>query len=128
MKELEYPFDARYLIKKKKSLKRELLSTDTKYVEKKVAILGGSTTHDIAAIMELFLLNFGIKPEIYESEYNKYWEDVMFDNPELTEFAPDLIYIHTSNRNLYHLPQLSETAEEIDRNLSDVGRRCRFTS
>ena len=71
MKELEYPFDARYLIKKKKSLKRELLAADTKYVDKKVAVLGGSTTHDIAAMLELFLLNFGIRPEIYESEYNQ---------------------------------------------------------
>lgn len=113
MKELEYPFDARYLIKKKKSLKRELLSTDTKYVEKKVAILGGSTTHDIAAIMELFLLNFGIKPEIYESEYNKYWEDVMFDNPELTEFAPDIIYIHTTGRNIANYPAIGMSAEDV---------------
>ncbi len=100
MKELDYPFDARYLIKKKKSLKRQLLAMDTKYVDKKVAILGGSTTHDIAAMIELFLLNFGIRPEIYESEYNQYWEDVMFDNPELVAFAPDIVYIHTTNRNL----------------------------
>lgn len=114
MKELEYPFDARFLIKKKKSLKRELLSVDTKYVEKKVAILGGSTTHDIAAIMELFLLNFGIKPEIYESEYNKYWEDVMFDNPELIEFAPDIIYIHTTNRNITNYPMIGMSAEDVD--------------
>ncbi len=119
MQALEYPFDSQYIIKKKKSLKRELLSRDVKYVEKKIAVLGGSTTHDIIAVLELFLLNAGIRPSFYESEYAKYWEDVMFDNPELTEFAPDLIYIHTSNRNLYHLPQLSETAEEIDRNLSD---------
>ncbi|MBO4890107.1 MAG: HAD-IIIC family phosphatase, partial [Lachnospiraceae bacterium] len=114
MKELEYPFDARFLIKKKKSLKRELLAADTKYVEKKVAILGGSTTHDIAAIMELFLLNFGIKPEIYESEYNKYWEDVMFDNPELTEFAPDIIYIHTTNKNISNYPMIGMSAEDVD--------------
>ncbi len=71
MKELEYPFDARYLIKKKKSLKRELLAADTKYIDKKIAVLGGSTTHDIVAMLELFLLNFGIRCEFYESEYNQ---------------------------------------------------------
>ena len=113
MKELEYPFDARYLIKKKKSLKRELLAADTKYVDKKVAVLGGSTTHDIAAILELFLLNFGIRPEIYESEYNQYWEDVMFDNPELTEFAPDIIYIHTTNRNIANYPKIGMTEDDV---------------
>lgn len=114
MKELEYPFDAQYIIKKKKSIKRELLAQDKQFVEKKVAVLGGSTTHDICLILELFLLNQGIKPEIYESEYNKYWEDVMFDNPELTEFGPDLIYIFTTNRNIINFPGTGMTKEEVD--------------
>ena len=118
MQELEYPFDPQYIIKKKRSLKRELLSRDMKYVEKKIAVLGGSTTHDIIAVLELFLLNVGIKPSFYESEYAKYWEDVMFDNPELTAFGPDLIYIHTGWRNLYHLPTLQTPVEEIDRGLA----------
>lgn len=112
MKELEYPFDARYLIKKKKSLKRQLLEADTKYIDKKLAVLGGSTTHDIAAMLELFLLNFGIRCRVYESEYNQYWEDVMFDNPELTEFAPDIIYIHTTNRNISY-PHIGMTEEDV---------------
>ena len=112
MKELDYPFDSRYLIKKKKSLKRQLLALDTKFVDKKVAILGGSTTHDIAAMIELFLLNFGIRPEIYESEYNQYWEDVMFDNPELVAFAPDIVYIHTTNRNLT-FPSIGTKEEDV---------------
>ena len=112
MKELEYPFDARYLIKKKKSLKRELLASDTKYIDKKIAVLGGSTTHDIVAMLELFLLGFGIRPEIYESEYNQYWEDVMFDNPELTGFKPDIIYIHTTNRNIT-FPSIGMKEEDV---------------
>ena len=114
MKELEYPFDGRYLIKKKKSLKRELLSTDKQFTEKKIAVLGGSTTHDIAAVLELFLLNEGIKPVIYESEYAKYWEDVMFENPELKEFKPDLVYIHTTNRNITQFPKPGMAKEDID--------------
>lgn len=114
MKELEYPFDPRLIIKKKKSLKRELLESGGGFIEKKIAVLGGSTTHDIIAILDLFLLNQGIKAEFYESEYAKYWEDVMFDNPELTEFAPDLIYIHTSNRNITNYPVLSQSGEEVD--------------
>ncbi len=119
MRELEYPFDSQYIIKKKKSLKRELLGRDTQYIEKKIAVLGGSTTHDIVAVLELFLLNVGIKPSFYESEYAKYWEDVMFDNPELVDFAPNLIYVHTSFRNLRLLPTLAQSPEEIDRNLEE---------
>ena len=122
MKELEYPFDAGYLIMKKKSLKRQLLASDTKFIEKKIAILGGSTTHDIAVMLELFLLNVGIKCEIYESEYGKYWEDVMFDNPGLDDFSPDIIYIHTTNRNIA-FPNVKMTAKEVDALLESEYKR-----
>lgn len=123
MKELEYPFDTRYLIKKKKSLRRELLSANTGYIDKKIAVLGGSTTHDIVAMLELFLLNVGIRPTFYQSEYNRFWEDVMFDNPELTEFAPDIIYIHTTNRNISNYPAIGMSEEDVKGLLdSEFGR------
>ncbi len=114
MKELEYPFDPGYIIKKKKSIKRKLLENRDDFMCKRIAVLGGSTTHDIVAVLELFLLNQGIKPEFYESEYEKYWEDVMFDAPELRDFKPDLIYIHTSNRNIRSFPALSQSEEEVE--------------
>ena len=75
MKQLEYPYDSDYILRKKKAIRRELLAReDIKYIEKKIAILGGSTTSDIKQVLELFLLNYGIKPEFFESEYNKYFE------------------------------------------------------
>ena len=114
MKELEYPFDADYLLSKKKRIKKELLASDTKFIDKKVAILGGSTTANIMLIMELFLLNNGIRPTFYESEYNKYYEDAVFPNPELEEFAPDIIYVCTSNRNITTYPDLSIDRATVD--------------
>lgn len=114
MKELEYPFDSRYIIKKKRSLRRELLENATTMIEKKIAVLGGSTTHDVCAILDLFLLNQGIKATFYESEYNQYWEDIMFDNDELEAFAPDVIYIYTGIRNIRQFPSFSQGKEEIE--------------
>lgn len=114
MKELEYPFDGRYIIKKKKSLRREILASGASFIEKKIAVLGGSTTHDVCAIMDLFLLNQGIKAEFYECEYAQYWEAIMFDNPELEAFAPDIVYIHTSNRNIRNYPMLGQSEAEVD--------------
>ena len=90
--ELEYPFDSEYILKKSKSLKRRLLEENTQRIPKKIAVLGGSTTHDIIRILELFLLNQGIEPTFYESEYGMYWEDAMFGNEELNAFGPDLVY------------------------------------
>ncbi len=113
MKELEYPFDSDYILKKKKSLKRQLLEQDN-LIEKKVAILGGSTTNDIKLILELFLLNYGIKPIFYESEYNQFYQDAVFGNEELDNFKPDIIYIHTTNRNITKYPNVSMETKEID--------------
>jgi len=114
MKELEYPFDAEYLLKKKKSIKRQLLENTEGFVPVKIAVLGGSTTHDIVAMLELFLLNNRILPSFYESEYNMYFEDIMFGNPELDEFAPDIIYLHTSNRNITDWPVMADDAIAVD--------------
>lgn len=114
MKELEYPFDTEYLLRKKKKIRRQLLEEQTVYTKKKIAILGGSTTNDIKLILELFLLNYGICPTFYESEYNQYYQDAMFSNEELEVFAPDVIYIHTSNRNITAYPKITDSLEVID--------------
>ena len=117
MRELEYPFDGNYIMKKGKSLKKALLSDGSDRIHKRIAVLGGSTTHDIIRILELFLLNYGIEPEFYESEYGQYWQDAMFPGEELSSFAPDVIYIHTSNRNITDYPEMGDSAEDIDAKL-----------
>jgi FkbH-like protein len=116
VKELQYPFDADYILSHKKKLNRLLLDENgTNFIEKNIAILGGSTTSDIKLILELFLLNYGIKPSFYESEYNQYYQDAMFDNAELEEFKPDIIYVCTSNRNITTYPSMNDSAENIDK-------------
>lgn len=114
MKELEYPFDTDYIIRKKKKIKKELLADSGGFVEKHIAILGGYTTAEIKDMLELFLLNYQIKPTFYESEYNQYYEDAMFPNKQLEDFKPDVIYICTSNRNVMAKPQISHTRENVD--------------
>ena len=116
--ELQYPFDSEFILKKSKSLKRRLLEENTARIKKKIAVLGGSTTHDVVRILELFLLNQGIEPEFYESEYGMYWEDAMFGNEELNAFAPDMIYIHTSLRNLRSFPEPSDSREAVEEKLA----------
>lgn len=115
---LEYPFDAEQIIKKKKNIRKELLAReDITYIDKNVAILGGSTTNLLRNVLELFLLNYGIRPYFYESEYNMYYEDGMFENPELETFHPDIVYIHTSYRNIVEYPALSDSMEDVDQKL-----------
>lgn len=121
LNELNYPFDPALLLKKRRALKRELLSDGSTRLKKRIAVLGGSTTHDIIDMLELFLLHFGIQPIFYESEYGRFYEDALF-SPELEAFQPELVFIHTSFRNLRCLPtaedDASAVAEKLDREMS----------
>lgn len=119
LQELEYPFDSDYILKKSKSIKRRLLEDRTARIKKKIAVLGGSTTHDIVRILELFLLNQGIEPEFYESEYGMYWEDAMFGNEALEGFAPDLVFVHTSLRNIRNFPAAGDPEAVVEQKLTE---------
>lgn len=126
MKELQYPFDSSFIMSRKKSLKRQLLADGSDRFTKRIAVLGGSTTSDIVKVLELFLLDNGIAPEFYECEYAQYEQEGLFPSAELLEFNPELIFIHTSNRNIRQLPQLTDSKEAVDDKLS--GEFNRFTS
>lgn len=123
LKELLYPFDAGYILAGKRRIRKRLLEDAAGYTEKRIAILGGSTTHDIKLIMELFLLNQGIRPSFYESEYNQYYQDAVFPCQELEAFRPDIIYICTSNRNIIRYPAMRDDADSIARMIEQEKQR-----
>ena len=116
---LSYPFDVKLLQRKKLALKRELLA-GSGLIEKRIAVLGGSTTHDIVELLELFLLNAGIRPTFYESEYAQCWEDAMFGNAALDAFSPDVIFVHTSSRNIKTWPEPGMSLADVDAILGAV--------
>ncbi len=123
MIELSFPFDAEQILAKRKRIKRELLEQRTEWLNKRIALLGGSTITDIRNMLELFLLNQGINPTFYESEYAQYWQDAIFPNEKLAEFKPDIIFIHTSNRNITHFPLIADSADDIDKLLeTEIGK------
>ncbi len=119
IKDLEYPFDGREIIKNKRKLKKALLESNENLLEKRIAVLGGSTTRNICLMMELFLLNNGIKPVFYESEYNQYYQEGLFPSQELVEFKPEIIYICTTNKNIEKYPGIADRAAEVEDILSN---------
>ena len=116
---LTYPFDAKRINRKKIVLKREL-EAKSSLVEKRIAVLGGTTTHDFVGLMELFLLKEGIRPIFYESEYAQYWEDAVFGTPDLDAFKPDVVFVMTSSRNVKRWPQVVDTVEAVDALLAET--------
>ena len=77
MRCFDYPFDPAFILQKKRALRRELLASEG-LVPKKVAILSGSTVGEIKNILELFLLNAGIRPEFYVGGYALFYEELTF--------------------------------------------------
>ena len=118
-----YPLDTKMLLRKKKSIKKELLNNEKQWICKKIAVLGGSTTNEVVDQLEIALLNHGIKAEFYQSEYSLYWEDAMFGNEQLDAFEPDIIYIHTNWRNITAFPEIHDTEDEVMQKLQEQYER-----
>jgi FkbH-like protein len=110
---LNYPFDNTLILRKRKAIRRELM-LQTYNKKLKVALLGGSTTNELVNVIELFLLKKGYFPSFYQSDYNKYYEDAVFGNDELTVFNPDIIYIHTTNVNVSQFSSFYDNAQEVN--------------
>ena len=106
---LGFPLDFPLLLRKRRSLARSL-AEQPNLGTVRVALLGGSTTQEVASWLELFLLDRGIRPAIHQSEYNKYFEDAVLDSKALVDFAPDIVYLHLSSINLT-IPSVSTEAE-----------------
>jgi FkbH-like protein len=116
-KALRFPVAAADVLLKRQTLKKELLK-QANFVPTRIAILGGSTTTEVMSMLELFLLAQGIQPTFYESGYNRYREDVLFANPDLWNFKPDIVLIHTTWHNVSQFPELLETEAEVEKRLS----------
>lgn len=115
---LDYPYDTNDILRNKKKIKKELLNKKD-LINKNIAILGGSTTSEIKNILELYLLDYGIKPSFYESEFNKYYEDAIYGNEQLDNFNPDIIFIHTTFRNINFLPNITDSYGEVEAKLEN---------
>ena len=100
------------LLMQRKSLRRTLAAAEG-LREIKIAVLGGSTTEEIVGLFEILLLSAGFRPTFHQSEYGRYYEDAVLDPQALIEFKPDIVYIHTSCRNIQNPPPLGCTEAEL---------------
>jgi FkbH-like protein len=108
----------------KRNLRATLLAQDG-LLSKKVAVLSGSTIGEIKNIYELYLLDHGIRPEFWIGGFDRYYEDIVFENNMLKTFAPDLIYLHTSTINIKQLPAPSDTAMRTEELLQSAFDRIK---
>lgn len=106
------PLEVKSLLRKKNSILASLRKKKLK-TKFKIAILGGSSTEDIKSFLEIFLLMKDIKADFYESDFNSYYEEAVYGQGGLYSFKPDIVFIHTSLRNIVITPQKSKDDRDM---------------
>jgi FkbH-like protein len=122
LREMRHPVTPANILRKRHALKRELMAQPN-LLPARVGILGGSTTTEVKSMLELFLLAQGIQPSFYESGYNRYSEDVLFECPELWNFKPEVVFIHTTWHNVSQFPELMETELQVEQRVQQETAR-----
>lgn len=117
MRKSYYPCDSSYILRQYRQLIRDLRGQAITRTTVKIAILSGSTTALLADLVTLFLLERGLDADILQGNYNQYYQEAMFANQELVEFKPDVIYVHTTSRNIGAWPALGDAEASIDAKL-----------
>lgn len=100
------------ILTQRRSLRRTLLASEG-LREIKIAVLGGSTTDEIVNVVELLLLSNGFRPIFYQSEYGRFYEDAVLEPQTLIDFKPDVVYIHTSYRNIQNYPSVGRSEADL---------------
>ena len=101
------------ILMKQKGLRRRLAARPHLQTVR-IAVLGGSTTNEVVALLELYLLESGFAPVFYQSEYGRFYVDAVHDTGALLEFKPDIVYVHTSVRNIQGFAPLEAKDEELE--------------
>ena len=104
MKELEYPFDAAYIIKKRKSLKKALLADGTSRIRKKIAVFGGGTGNpffstDTATALRAVEVSADVMFKatmvdgVYDKDPHKYPDAKKYDTLTFTKVLEDQLAV-----------------------------------
>ena len=101
------------LLVRRRALRRRL-SANLGLQPVRIAVLGGSTPNEVVDLLELHLLDSGFRPEFWQSEFGRFHVDAVHDTAALVAFRPELVYVHTSTRNLQGYPPPNASETEFD--------------
>jgi FkbH-like protein len=81
----------------------------------KLAILGSFTTKQLAGFIELFLFAANVEAAIYEGEYGVFRQDIFDAQSALHGFAPQVLFLATTARDLARRPDFASDEAEVSR-------------
>ena len=79
----------------------------------RLAVLGSFTTTQLVPFIELNLFSLGINAEIYEADYGVFRQEILDPSSGLYEFAPQIVLLATSWRDLAQRPKLTARIGEL---------------
>ena len=108
------PFNYTELFKNLKLITNEVSKIKKNKKIKKIAILGGSSTSHLKDLLNIFLSDKNISANFYEGQFQLYYEEVLFNVGKLKEFNPDILWIHTTWRNIKKFPGMDFSSSQIN--------------
>jgi FkbH-like protein len=81
----------------------------------KLAILGSFTTKQLTDFIDLFLFAAGVEANIFEGEYGVFRQEIFDVQSEMRRFAPQVLFLATTWRDLAHHPNFASDAAEVSR-------------
>ncbi len=79
----------------------------------KVAVLGGFTTDYLVQGIDVFLFASGVDVQVYSPSYGTFRQEILDPESELYRFAPSIVYLATSRRDLGPFPSVGESPERV---------------
>jgi FkbH-like protein len=80
----------------------------------KIAVLGSFTTKQLVALLDLFLFAQGLEASFYEGEFGTFRQDIIDVDSELYRFAPQVLFLATSWRDLGARPHPASNVVDAD--------------
>ena len=113
MKELQYPFDEKRILRKRNQFISMLRQQCESQREIRIAVLSDSTSDLIAQLLDLFLLNEGIRAQFFHGSHGTGLQPNRFQPQELVDFHPEFIYCHVGIRDLCFRGDTPMTEDEF---------------
>ena len=82
---------------------------------RRLAILGSYSTHQLAALLELFLFGNRVKIDIFESDYGVLQQEILDPSSRLHDFKPDIVYLAVNRRALGSRPSLTDATDRVNK-------------
>jgi FkbH-like protein len=112
------------LLRKRKGLLRELLAQEP--AERvRMAVLGSSTTQEFVDLLELLLLQAGLRPEFLQGEYGRFYEESVLEPERLAAFRPDVVVLCTGTAAIQGFPGIGAGEAEFQQGLQQSLERFR---